>query len=101
MQIIICVLIDWNQATHSGSSGTFRIPEAYTNCCEEQAIYTIYSCVSIWIENFYEVRDPLFQQNKHTRHKSNKELEMYFDNIAQAGFGDSFDFERTPRKTAT
>ena len=93
LQVVIAVLIGWDQENHKGSSGIFGIPEAYADCCEEQARYTLHSHISIWIENFNDTRNLLFHENERIRQKSKKELELYFNKIAQSSFGDMYDFD--------
>ena len=41
MQVVIGILIGWDSKSRSGNSGIFGIPEAYADCCEEQARYTL------------------------------------------------------------
>ena len=76
LQIVVNILIGWNQKAHKGSNGIFGVPLAYADCCEEQARYTLHSHISVWIENFNEVRDLLFSENTDIRHKARSELEM-------------------------
>ena len=52
IQVIIAILIGWDQGGNQGSNGIFGIPLAYADCCEEQARFTLHSHISIWIENF-------------------------------------------------
>ena len=60
IQVVVAVLIGWDKDNHKGSSGIFGIPQAYADCCEEQARFTLYSHISIWIENFNDTRNLLF-----------------------------------------
>ena len=73
----------------------FGIPLAYADCCEEQARYTLHSHISVWIENFNEVRNLLFYSSEYIRNKARRELEIYFQTVAQASFGDIFDFDKS------
>ena len=66
LQIVINVLIGWNENTKLGKSGIFGIPLAYADCCEEQARYTLHSHISVWIYNFNKVRNRLFHPDKIT-----------------------------------
>ena len=81
--------------TKTGTNGIFGVPLAYADCCEEQARYTLHSHISVWIENFNEVRNLLFHSSENIRNKARNELENYFHTIAQASLGDIFDFDKT------
>ena len=37
LQIVINILIGWNENTKTGTNGIFGVPLAYADCCEEQA----------------------------------------------------------------
>ena len=91
IQIVINILIGWEQSSQVGENGIFGIPLAYADCCEEQARYTLHSHISIWIKNFNGVRDLLFHENAGIRQKAKDELENYFQMIAQASFHDLYD----------
>ena len=93
IQVVIAVLIGWNKDTQKGSSGIFGIPQAYADCCEEQARFTLHSHISIWIENFNDTRNLLFHDHQNIRQDAKKELELYFSKIAQSSFGDMYDFD--------
>ena len=95
IQIVIDILIGWNKKTKIGTNGIFGVPLAYADCCEEQARYTLHSHISIWIENFNNVRNLLFHNDEQIRNSAKTELENYFQSIAQASFGDMFDFDST------
>ena len=95
VQIVINILIGWNDKTKSGTNGIFGVPLVYADCCEEQARYTLHSHISVWIENFNEVRNKLHHHKESVRNIARKELENYFQSIAQASFGDIFDFDRS------
>ena len=99
IQVVIAILIGWDQGNNQGSNGIFGIPLAYADCCEEQARFTLHSHISIWIENFNETRNLLFHESKTIRQEAKKELELYFDKIAQATFGDMYDFDMSPTST--
>ena len=99
MQIVIDVLIGWDQENQQGRSGIFGIPQAYADCCEEQARFTLHSHISIWIENFNDTRNLLVHENETIRQNAKSELELYFNKIAQASFGDMFDFESSTTLT--
>ena len=47
IQVVVAVLIGWDRDNHKGSSGIFGIPQAYADCCEEQARFTLHSHISI------------------------------------------------------
>ena len=87
------MLIGWDKETNKGNRGSFGIPQAYADCCEEQARFTLHSLISIWIENFNYTRNLLFHENETIRQKSKQELEFYFTKIAQSSFGDMYDFD--------
>ena len=95
IQIVINILIGWNEKTQSGRSGIFGVPIAYADCCEEQARFTLHSHISIWIQDFNTVRNLLFDNDDIIRQKAKSELESYFKKIAQVSFGDLFDFSKT------
>ena len=95
IQIVINILIGWNEKTKIGTNGIFGVPLAYADCCEEQARYTLHSHILIWIENFNAVRNLLFHNDEQIRNSAKTELENYFQSIAQASFGDMFDFDST------
>ena len=63
IQIVINILIGWNEKTQSGTSGIFGVPMAYADCCEEQARFTLHSHISIWIQYFNKMRNLLFDDN--------------------------------------
>ena len=84
--------MEWK--TKIGTNGIFGVPLAYADCCEEQARYTLHSHISVWIENFNEVRNLLFHSSENIRNKARNELENYFHTIAQASLGDIFDFDK-------
>ena len=50
IQIVIRILIGWHDDKHEGTNGIFGIPQAYADCCEEQARYTLHSHISAWIK---------------------------------------------------
>ena len=56
IQIVINVLIGWNEKMKTGTNGIFGVPLAYADCCEEQARYTLHSHISVWIKDFNETR---------------------------------------------
>ena len=87
------MLIGWDKENHKGRHGIFGIPQAYADCCEEQARFTLHSHISIWIENFNDTRNLLFDDNETIRQEAKKELELYFSKIAQSSFGDMYDFD--------
>ena len=89
------MLIGWDKENHKGRHGIFGIPQAYADCCEEQARFILHSHISIWIENFNDTRNLLFDDNETIRHKAKKELELYFSKIAQSSFGDLYDFDKS------
>ena len=93
IQIVIHILIGWNSKGQKGTNGIFGIPLAYADCCEEQARYTLHSHISVWIENFNEVRDLLFHSDAAVRYNAKAELENYFQTIAQATFNDLYDID--------
>ena len=64
VQIVIKVLIGWNQSEQKGIGGIFGMPLAYADSCEEQARYTLHSHILVWIENFNNVRDLLFHEDE-------------------------------------
>ena len=64
MQIVIDVLIGWDQEKHQGKSGIFENSQAYDDWCEEQARFTLHSHNSVWIENFNDARNLLFRDEK-------------------------------------
>ena len=47
VQIVIKVLIGWNQSEQKGCGGIFRIPLLYLYSCKEQVRYTLYSYISV------------------------------------------------------
>jgi len=47
VQIVIEILIGWNNKTRTGSKGIFGKPLAYADCCKEQARYTLHSHISV------------------------------------------------------
>lgn len=87
------MLIGWDKEKHKGSSGIFGVPQAYADWCEEQARFTLNSHISIWIENFNDTRNLLFHENEIIRQNTKKELELYFNKIAQSSFGYMYDFD--------
>ena len=87
-------MIGWSHTLQTGTNGIFGIPLAYADCCEEQARYTLHSHISVWIKDFNKVISLLFHGNDTIRSKAKSELEMYFQTISQATFGDLFDFEK-------
>ena len=82
LQIVIGILIGWDEQSHSGKNGIFGIPEAYADCCEEQARYTLHSHITVWVKDFNEVRSLLYHDNDEIRLKAKEEIELYFKNIA-------------------
>ena len=88
VQIVIKVLIGWNQSEQKGIGGIFGMPLAYADSCEEQARYTLHSHILVWIENFNNVRDLLFHEDESIKKYASQILQSYFENIAQASFGD-------------
>ena len=88
VQIVIKVLIGWNQSEQKGIGGIFGMPLAYADSCEEQARYTLHSHILVWIENFNNVRDLLFHEDESIKKSASQILQSYFENIAQASFGD-------------
>ena len=60
IQVVINILIGWNDKTKIGANGIFGVPLAYADCCAEQARYTLHSHISVWIKYFNEVRNLLF-----------------------------------------
>jgi len=93
VQIVINILIGWNNKTGQGSNGIFGIPLAYADCCEEQARYTLHSHISVWIKDFNTVRNLLFCNDIDTSTKAKMELQKYFGMIAHASLGDLYDYE--------
>ena len=93
IQVVIAILIGWDNDINEGRSEIFGIPQAYADCCEEQARFTLHSYISIWIENFNDTRNLLFDDNETIRQEAKKELELYFSKIAQSSFGDMYDFD--------
>ena len=93
IQFVIAILIGWYKETQKVKSGIFGKPQAYANCCEEQARFTLHSHISIWIENFNNTHNLLFHENETIRQDTKKELELYFSKIAQSSFGDMYDFD--------
>ena len=91
MQIVTRILIGWDKSTHTGTSGIFGIPEAYADCCEEQARYTLHSHITVWVKNFNDVRNLLFHSNKQIRDRAIHEMQSYFNIIAQATLGDLYE----------
>jgi len=91
LQIVIGILIGWDEQSHSGKNGIFGIPEAYADCCEEQARYTLHSHITVWVKDFNEVRSLLYHDNKEIRLKAKEEIELYFKNIAQSTLGDLYE----------
>ena len=47
IQIVINILIGWDNKTKLHKNGIFGIPLAYADCCEEQARYTLHSHISL------------------------------------------------------
>ena len=99
LQIVIENLIGWNHETHTGVKGIFGVPLAYADCCEEQARYTLHSHISVWIEDFHDVRDLMFHEDQSVADKARIILQQYFCNIAQSTFGDLFDFQTNDNST--
>ena len=93
VQIVINILIGWDNETKLHNNGIFGIPLAYADCCEEQARYTLHSHISVWVEGFNKVRNLLFHESILIRNKAKEELQMYFDKIAQASLGDLYDYD--------
>ncbi len=87
------MLIGWDKENHNGRNGIFGRPQAYADCCEEQARYTLHSHISIWIENFNDTCNLLFHENEMIRQEAKNELELYFSKISQSSFGDMYDFD--------
>ena len=98
IQIVINVLIGWNEKTQTGTNGIFGVPLAYADCCEEQARYTLHSHISVWIKDFNDIRNLLFHDDRCISNRAKTELEEYFQTVAQASFGDLFDFDMTSNK---
>ena len=88
IQIVVQILIGWDQGNHTGNNGIFGTPEAYADCCEEQARYTLHSHISVWVEGFNKVRNLLYHENIDIANKATEELQRYFDKIAKASLGD-------------
>ena len=93
IQIVVNILIGWNNKTNIGTNGIFGISLAYADCCEEQARYTLHSHISVWIEGFNKIRNLLFHESILIGNKAKEELKMYFDKIAQASLGEVYDFD--------
>ena len=74
VQIVIRVIIGWNQSEQKGYKGAFGI----------------HSHISVWIENFNFVRNLLFHENEDIRSSAYQRLQTYFEKIAQASFGELF-----------
>ena len=87
MQIVIRILIGWDHESNRGESGIFGIPQAYADCCEEQARYTLHSHITVWVKDFNDTRNLLFHEDQIVREKAKGELEKYFEMIAQASLG--------------
>ena len=81
VQIVIRVIIGWNQSEQKGYKGAFGIPLAYGDSCEEQARYTLHSHISVWIENFNIVRNLLFHENEDIRSSAYQRLQTYFEKL--------------------
>ena len=96
MQIVVQILIGWNQENHTGARGIFGIPEAYADCCEEQARYTLHSHITVWVKNFNDVRNLLFHSNREIRERAVNEMQSYFNIIAQATLGDLYEIVPKP-----
>ena len=86
MQVVLEVLIGWNDQTHKGTNGIFGEVEAYGDSCEEQARFTLHSHISLWIKDFNKVRDLLFHRNGAVFDDAKLELEKYFEMVSQASF---------------
>ena len=86
IQIVINVLIGWNEKTQTGTNGIFDVPLAYADCCEEQARYTLHSHISVWIKDFNDIRNLLFHDDRCISNRAKTELEEYFQTVAQASF---------------
>ena len=87
MQVVINILIGWKQEESKGTNGIFGIPQAYADCCEEQARYTLHSHISVWIKDFNDVRNMIFHENEDLRKLAIQEIETYVHIIAQATLG--------------
>ena len=87
LQIVINILIGWDSKSRSHKKGTFGIPLAYADCCEEQARYTLHSHISVWVEGFNKVRNLLFHENIDIRNRAKEQMQRYFEKIAQASLG--------------
>ena len=59
MDVVKTVLAGWNNKKKEGSCGLFGIPSAYTDGCEEQGRKTLHSPLTIFIENFNQVRNAM------------------------------------------
>ena len=91
IQIVVQILIGWGQGNHTGNNGIFGTPEAYADCCEEQARYTLHSHITVWVKNFNDVRNLLFHSNRQIRDRAIDEMQSYFNIIAQATLGDLYE----------
>ena len=99
IQNFIAILIGWDYEKNKGRNGIFGMPQVYADYCEDQARFTLHSHVSIWIKNFYETRNLLFHESKTIRQEAKRELELYFDKIAQATFSEIYGFDMSPTST--
>ena len=54
----------YHRLLQKGKGGIFGKPQAHDDCCEEQARFTLHSHISIWIENFNDIRNLLFHENE-------------------------------------
>ena len=83
-------MIGWEQDKYEGTNTIFGIPQAYVDCCEEQARYTLHSHITVWVENFNDIRNLLFHEDEEIKRRAIHEIEKYFNCIAQASLGDLY-----------
>lgn len=82
------MLIGWNAKNGSGQKGIFGIPIAVGDTCEEQSRYTLHSHICVWVENFNNLCDMMFDGNMHIRQVAQDEMLKYFKLVGQASLGD-------------
>ena len=70
IQVIIDLLIGWDQKKIKGSNGIFGIPQAYTDCRKKRARFTLHSHIPVRIENLNETRKLLFHESKTSRQEA-------------------------------
>jgi Helitron helicase-like domain at N-terminus len=83
LNIVITEVIGWDLKKQVATSeGLFGIPEAFICAVEEQGRTTLHAHFEIWIKDFNEIRNQLYDSNKATQKTASIVLSESMDKVA-------------------